>query len=130
MKPNMKSGSRYLLAAALLAAGMGGAAAQTGPATEPDRRGVVAPSAQLQLTPEQKAAILEAVRQDKAKIVGPAGVPLAVGAQLPAALELRILPDAALAQAPDAKAVQYTVIANRVVLVDPTTMRVVDVLGQ
>ena len=40
------------------------------------------------------------------------------------------LPDAALAQTPAAKTVQYTVIENRVVLVDPTNMRVVDIINQ
>jgi hypothetical protein len=40
------------------------------------------------------------------------------------------LPDTALAQAPAAKTVQYIVIENQVVLVDPTNMRVVDIINQ
>ena len=50
--------------------------------------------------------------------------------QLPASIALRILPDSALAQAPSAKTLQYTVIENQVVLVDPTNMRVVDIINQ
>jgi hypothetical protein len=48
------------------------------------------------------------------------------GAQVPPATELYFLPDRALATAP--KATKYTVAQNRVVLVDPTTMRVVEVI--
>ena len=33
-------------------------------------------------------------------------------------------------QAPAAKTVQYTLIENQVVLVDPTNMRVVDIINQ
>jgi hypothetical protein len=60
----------------------------------------------------------------------PPSSPVSVGVQLPASIALRILPDTALAQAPAAKTVQYTVIDNQVVLVDPTNMRVVDIIRQ
>jgi hypothetical protein len=55
-------------------------------------------------------------------------VPATVGGQVPPATELYFLPDNAIAAAPEAKAIKYTVAKNRVVLVDPTTMRVVDVI--
>jgi hypothetical protein len=121
-----------VLGAQVISADMRTAAAQSpsGPTVGMDRQPGVNPSAQLQLTPDQRAAILNAVRQDKAKATAPASGPVEVGAQLPPAIQLRILPDSALAQAPEAKAVQYTMIANQVVLVDPTTMRVVDIIGQ
>jgi hypothetical protein len=92
------------------------------------RRGVIAPTAQFELAPEQKAAIFDAVRPADGKVKAPGNVPVAVGAQVPPATELYFLPDNALATAPEAKAVKYTVAQNRVVLVDPTTMRVVDVI--
>ncbi len=115
---------------------VGQAAAQVGanpgnePVTVDPRRGVTAPAAQLQLTPEQKAAIFNAVRPAERKVKPSENVPLAVGAQVPPATELYFLPDAALATAPEAKGVKYTVAQNRVVLVDPTMMRVVDVIPQ
>jgi len=59
-----------------------------------------------------------------------ANAPVSVGVQLPASIALRILPDTALAQAPAAKTVQYTLIGTQVVLVDPTNMRVVDIINQ
>jgi uncharacterized protein DUF1236 len=97
------------------------------PSVDP-RRGVIAPTSQLELTPEQKAAIFNAVRPADGKVKAPGNVPVAVGAQVPPATELYFLPDNALATAPEAKAVKYTVAQNRVVLVDPTTMRVVDII--
>jgi hypothetical protein len=112
-----------------LVALIGQAAAQGNEAQNVDpRRGTVAPAAQLALTPEQKTAIFDAVRPAEAKVKAPGNVPATVGAQVPPATELYFLPDRALATAPEAKATKYTVAQNRVVLVDPTTMRVVDVI--
>ena len=112
---------------------LGQAAAQVNslgnePSNIDPRRGTVAPAAQLALTPEQKTVIFDAVRPSDAKVKAPGNVPATVGAQVPPATELYFLPDRALATAPEAKAIKYTVAQNRVVLVDPTTMRVVDVI--
>jgi len=123
------AGTLLLLAALGLAGVSGPARAQT-PSTS---LGTADPAAPLALTPAEKTAILNAVRQDKAKPDGkmpPNSPPVSVGVQLPASIALRILPDAALAQAPAAKTVQYTLIGNQVVLVDPTNMRVVDIINQ
>jgi hypothetical protein len=127
---HVKSLAAKLLLLAPLALGVPGlAGAQTPPSAG---LGATDPSAPLQLTPAEKAAILDAVRQDKAKPNTNAvpNSPVSVGVQLPPSIALRILPDAALAQAPAAKTVQYTVIGNQVVLVDPTNMRVVDIINQ
>ena len=51
-----------------------------------------------------------------------------VGAQVPPSIELYALPIAALSQAPEARALKYTLVQNQVVLVDPANMRVVDVI--
>jgi Protein of unknown function (DUF1236) len=107
----------------------GPAAAQAPPSAS---LGAADPTAPLQLTATEKTAILDAVRQDTAKpnTNAPLNSPVSIGVQLPPSIALRILPDAALAQAPAAKTVQYIVIENRVVLVDPTNMRVVDIINQ
>jgi hypothetical protein len=118
-----------LLAPMALVAASAPATAQTPPSAS---LGAADPAAPLALTPAERAAIFAAVRQDKAKPDSkmPPDAPLSVGVQLPASIALRILPDAALAQAPAAKTVQYTLIGNQVVLVDPTNMRVVDIIKQ
>jgi uncharacterized protein DUF1236 len=92
------------------------------------RKETIAPATQLALTPEQKTAIFDAVRPADAKVKAPGNVPTIVGAQVPPATELYFLPDSVLVIAPEAKAIKYTVAQNRVVLVDPTMMRVVDVI--
>jgi hypothetical protein len=126
----------YLRQAALavaVAAGVGTAAAQPAPSLGLDRQEGVRPGAQLSLTPTQKTAIFEAVKQSEVKPTAPprmAPTAVAVGAQLPPSIELHVLPDAALAQAPETKLLQYTVVDSQVVLVDPTTMRVVDIIRQ
>lgn len=123
-----------MISLALMALG-GQAAAQPAmsPATDTTnvdpRKGVIAPAAKLQLTPEQKTAILNAVRPAEGKVKAPGNVPATVGAQVPPTTELYFLPEDALATAPEAKGMRYTVAQKRVVLVDPTTMRVVDVIS-
>jgi hypothetical protein len=118
------------LAAIALAILLGQAVAQNDigtPRIDPGK-GAVAPASQLQLTPEQKAAIVGAVRPVEAKVKAAGNVPAVVGAEVPPSTELYFLPDDALASAPEAKGIKYTVAQNRVVLVDPTRMRVVEVL--
>jgi hypothetical protein len=88
-------------------------------------------TAQIQLDAAQRAAIVTAVRDVR---IAPPGhsFNISVGAQLPPSIELNYLPVAALSQAPEARALKYTLVQNQIVLVDPTNMRIVDVirLGQ
>jgi len=108
-----------VLAIALACAAPGSARAQTGDsATAP----------KLQLTPGQKTAIYAAVGKDNSK-VAPKKFRAAVGAEVPPMIELYVLPDDILAANPATKFYQYTVVEDRVVLVDPTRMRVVAVIG-
>jgi hypothetical protein len=129
--PHVRSliGTLLLLAPLGLVGVAGPAGAQAPPSAS---LGAADPAAPLALTAAEKTAILDAVRQDKAKPSAkmPPNSPVSVGVQLPPSIALRILPDAALAQAPAAKTVQYTLIENQLVLVDPTNMRVVDIINQ
>ena len=128
----MKASLRFGTLVLLLALGADLAAAQTrAPDGLPQPGGAVNPAnpAQLRLSPAQKTAILNAVRQQSASIRPPSSsFSVAVGEMVPPSIELYILPDTALLEAPEAKAVKYTVVQNQVVLVDPTTMRIIDVL--
>jgi hypothetical protein len=90
----------------------------------------ITPSAQLRLTAAQKTAILDAVKQENKQVAPATSFVVSVGGPVPPQLELYILPDRALSTVPDAKSVKYTVMQNQIVLVDPTTMRVVDVIPQ
>ena len=84
-------------------------------------------AAQVQLDAAQRAAIVTAVRDVR---IAPPGhsFNISVGAQVPPSIELNYLPISALSQAPAAQALKYTMVQNQVVLVDPTTMRIVDVV--
>jgi hypothetical protein len=115
-----------------LAGLMGVAAAQVNPPGGPNDplTGAVAPPtnpSQIQLTPEQKRAILTAVKDTK--IPPPSNAfTVAVGTQVPPSIELYAMPIAALSQAPETKLLRYTMVQNQVVLVDPTNLRVVEVI--
>jgi Protein of unknown function (DUF1236) len=135
---------RCVTLALAVATGVGIAAAQTPPVTVGQGDGAIshppaggptsppvgAPSSQLQLTSAQKTAILNAVRRDNGKAASPVNFVAAVGAPVPPSIELYVLPDLALADVPEAKIMKYTRVQNQVVLVDPTTMRVVDIIGE
>jgi hypothetical protein len=80
------------------------------------------------LTPAQRSAIYAEVSKDKSK-TSPKDFSPVIGADVPPMIELYALPDDALATAPEAKLYEYTMVENKVVIVDPTRMRVVDVIG-
>lgn len=112
---------------------IGGAILQSAEAQDVDGGGP--PSAlnggteqKLILTPAQRRAIYDAVTKDKSKIAK-IHFPATVGAEVPPMLELHALPDDAVAGNQTAKFFEYTVVQDKVVLVDPTRMRVVDVIG-
>jgi hypothetical protein len=80
------------------------------------------------LTQAQRSAIYAEVSKDTSKS-SPQEFSAVVGADVPPMIELYTLPDDALAQVPAAKLYKYTVVENKVVVVDPTKMRIVDVIA-
>ncbi|HEX4409173.1 MAG TPA: DUF1236 domain-containing protein [Xanthobacteraceae bacterium] len=80
------------------------------------------------LSPDQRKAIYAEVSKDKSK-TSPKDFSPVVGADVPPMIELYMLPDDAVAQVPSAKLYKYTMVEDRVVVVDPTKMRVIDVIG-
>lgn len=130
----MKTCFRHGTLALVIVGGMGAASAQIGstpPAIQDGTIGRGDPHAtQLRLSETQKSAIAEAVRRENKAVETPPSFVVSVGAPVPPAIELYILPDAVLAEVPAAKSVKYTMVKNQLVLVDPTTMRVVEVIPQ
>ena len=113
-------------ATVLLWAGVDVAGAQAGDIDEVVSPNGVAPK--LELTAAQRSAIYQAVSQDKGK-VAPSRFPTTVGGEVPPMIELYMLPDDILANNPVTKLYKFTRVEDRVVLVDPTNMRVVAVIG-
>ena len=115
MKRNLTVGALVLFLAAVAAA-----VAQTGGTTEL--------STSLRLTPQQRTEIYAAVGQNKLRTPPPPDLPVAVGAQIPPVTELYALPESVTAEVPSAKFYRYTIVQNQVVIVDPTNLKVVDVI--
>jgi Protein of unknown function (DUF1236) len=113
------------VASAFLAAGFGFAAAQTGIEEVVSEHGV---APKLALTPAQRGAIYQEVHKDKSK-VAPSRFAAHVGADVPPMIELYTLPDDILANNPETKLYKFTNVDDQIVLVDPTRMRVIAVIG-
>jgi len=116
MKPKQTARALVLL----LAAAMAPAAAQTG--------GITEPSTVLRLTPQQRSEIYAAVGKNRLRTPPPPDFPVAVGAQIPPVTELYALPESVTAEVPSAKFYRYTIAQNQVVIVDPTNLKVIDVI--
>ena len=82
----------------------------------------------LQLTAAQRSEIYAVVSKDRSK-TSPQRFPVAIGAEVPPMINLYALPDDIVAGNPAAKLIQCTMVGDKVVLVDPTRMRVVDMIG-
>lgn len=115
-------------------AGLGVASAQLGSSPPTVEDGTITRSdphtTQLRLSETQKGAIADAVRRENKAVEPSVSFVASVGAPVPPAIELYVLPDKVLAEVPGAKRVKYTMIKNQLVLVDPTTMRVVEIIQQ
>jgi hypothetical protein len=84
----------------------------------------------LQLTAVQKAAIFKAASEDTAKTNAPVSFHASIGAKVPPSIALAALPANAVTSAPSAKNYKYTMAQSQVVLVDPATMEVVDIISR
>ena len=112
--------------ATAIAASVNVVAAQTADIDEVVNANGVAPK--LELTDAQKSAIYQAVHKEKSK-VAPSRFATNVGADVPPMIELYALPDEILANNPATKFYKFTRVENQVVLVDPTKMRIMAVIG-
>ena len=82
------------------------------------------------LSAAQRSAIYTAVNQEKSKVRPPLAFNPAIGAKVPASIALYALPERMLSEIPAIRAYQYTIVQDQVVLVDPTTLQVVDIIRQ
>jgi hypothetical protein len=99
-----------------------------------DSPGVSAPDAprdvpSLELSQSQQQAIYQSIstRQSK-KDTAPPGFRAAVGAQLPASIQLEPLPKAVMELVPKTADYEYAFVANQVLIVEPRSRIVVEVI--
>jgi len=116
----MKSGLATGAIVLMLLGGIVLAGAQTG--------GTGGPDMAWRLTPQQRSAIYQTVIKDKLRTPPPPNMTATVGTQIPPVTELYALPDSIVADSPSAKFYKYTVAESQVIIVDPTNMKVIDVI--
>ena len=93
--------------------------AEANPATVPD----------LKLTPAQKQTIYASISSQKQKETAPPTFHATVGAAVPASVELQQLPKSIVDLIPELKSYEYAMVANQVLLVDPKSKQVVEVIN-
>lgn len=113
-----------LLAIAFFA-GMTGAWAQTAGPDEGVTHGTVNQS--LALSPAQRSAIYNAVIAQRGRTPNP-GIAVAIGAPVPPSAALRDLPEQGIIGSSDSGLLKYAMVEDDIVVVDPISMRVVDVI--
>jgi hypothetical protein len=121
--------SLVLLGGLVLSIGTGQACAQSSALDE--TAGPDGITQNLQLTPVQKSAIYNAVMQQHVQSSSER-IAAKIGAPVPPSTPLYDLPDqAALGAGADAdNPLKYAMVGSDIVVVDPISMRVVDVIGQ
>ena len=82
----------------------------------------------LDLTAAQRSAIYATISKDRSK-TSPQRFSAVIGAEVPPMINLYALPDDIVSGNSAAKLIQCTMVDDKVVLVDPTRMRVVDTIG-
>ena len=84
----------------------------------------------LELTPAQRLAIYQSITQTQKNNAAPIGFRPAVGAIVPAAVELKPLSDTLAKLVPQASGLSIGMIEKQVILVDPARRQVVAVVTQ
>ncbi len=119
--------SLLFLASLILSIGSGQACAQSSALDETVGPGGVTPN--LQLTAVQKSAIYNAVMQQRVH-GSDARIAVKIGAPVPPSAPLYDLPDQAGITADAFGPLKYAMVEGNIVVIDPISMRVVDVIGQ
>jgi len=110
----MKSFVKGAVAAAVLAGTAGIVAAQT--------------AAVIDLSPDQRTTVYRSITRERIAVAPPADFRARVGVEVPTSVELYPVPEAI--DVPAIRRYRYTVIDDQVVLVDPSTHRVVEIIRE
>ena len=83
----------------------------------------------IDLTPTQRTTIYRTVTRERVQ-TAPRDVDIRVGARVPRTVELREIPPTLIEEVPTVRRYRYMVVNNEVVLVDPATSEVVEVIHE
>jgi hypothetical protein len=113
---------RHAVLISALLAGMGTALAQSAAEPSPER------TPDLQLNKDQRHTIYSSISKMPEKQTAPPTFLPQVGAVVPESINLKPLPDTLVGLVPRLENYRYALVANQVMLVDPKSKRVVDVI--
>jgi hypothetical protein len=82
--------------------------------------------ATIEITPEQEASVYAVITKEKLPTPPSADVKVSIGAVLPETVELYEVPTTV--EVPEVRKYRYTVVKEHVVLVDPTSRKVVKII--
>lgn len=122
-----KQGCQAAIALLLLSGSVGPAAAQA--TTHPGAEVNPAAVPDLKLSAAQKQTIYSSISNQKQKETAPPTFRAAVGAAVPSSVELQALPKTIVDLIPELKDYQYAMVANQVLLVDPKSKQVVEIIN-
>ncbi len=120
----MRALLHFLTAISLLALGAGNAFAQSAGASAPPTAAAPAP----QISSDQKARIVESVKNANVDHVAKIAIPMQVGAEVPRNLHFYPLPKQVAEIVPEYGNFFYVVAAEKVVVIDPLSYRIVAIL--
>jgi Protein of unknown function (DUF1236) len=83
----------------------------------------------VKLTPQQRTVVYRTVTRER-RVAPPVDVEVRMGAVVPPAVVLSPLPDSVYVDAPMLTQYKYFYVNNRLVLVDPRTSEVIDIIEQ
>jgi hypothetical protein len=112
-------------AAILVLAGTVTASAQT---TIIERSPSVVTREHVELTPAQRTVIYRSATRGYVRTPPPPGVEVRLGARVPRSVELYEMPTTIVEEVPTLRRYRYMVVNDEVVLVDPATSEVVEVI--
>ena len=84
----------------------------------------------VELSPAQRTTIYRTVTRERVRTAPTATVDVRLGARVPQAVELTEIPSAVIEDVPAVRRYRYMVVNNEVVLVDPATSEVVEIIRQ
>jgi hypothetical protein len=80
-------------------------------------------------SPQQRTVIYRTVTRER-RVAPPSDVQVSIGTAVPPTIELAPLPESVYVEVPAARALKYFYINNQLVLVDPATSQVVEIINQ
>jgi hypothetical protein len=124
--------AKHLYQAAIVLLLLGGsavpAAAQATPA-HPGAEQNPAAVPSLKLTAAQKQTIYSSISSQKQRETAPPNFHAAIGAVVPSSVELQALPKTIVDLIPELKDYEYAMVTNQVLLVDPKSKQVIEIIN-